>query len=137
MGDFNKALEYAEIEVKLNPTLEFGYFVRGEANKGLKKWLDSTKNYEKAISINGKYVEALLGLAYIKFKQNFFDEARELLLRAKKREEGNPEIHKQLGYVYQSSGQSGLAVESLETYLQIYPNAPDRGQVEALVKELR
>jgi tetratricopeptide (TPR) repeat protein len=137
MGDFNKALEYAEIEVKHNPTLEFGYFVRGEANKGLKKWLDSTKNYEKAISINGKYVEALLGLAYIKFKQNFFDEARELLLRAKKREEGNPEIHKQLGYVYRSSGQSGLAVESFETYLQIYPNAPDRGQVEALVKELR
>jgi len=137
MKDFQKALEYAELEVKLNPTLEFGYFVRGEAHKGLQAWLDATRNYEKAISINGKYVEALLGLAYIKFRQNFFDEARELLLRAKKREEGNPEIHKQLGYVYRSSGQSGLAVESFQTYLQIYPNAPDRGQIEGLIKQLK
>jgi tetratricopeptide (TPR) repeat protein len=137
MKDFKKALEYAESEVKLNPTLEFGYYVRGEANKGLKEWLAATKNYEKAISINGKYVEALLGLAYIKFRQNFFDEARELLLRAKKQEEGNPEIYKQLGHVYRSSGQSGLAVESFQTYLEIYPNAPDRGQIEGLVRQLK
>ncbi|MCO4793074.1 MAG: tetratricopeptide repeat protein [Bacteriovoracaceae bacterium] len=137
MGDAKKALEFAEEEVKLNPTLEFGYFVRAEANLKLKKWLDATKNYEKAISINGKYVEALLGLAAIKLRQNFNEESRELLLRAKKKEEGNPEIHKQLGYVYRASGQSGLAIESFETYLQIYPNAPDRGQIEGLIKQLK
>ena len=137
MKDFKKALENAELEVKLNPTLEYGYYVRGEANMGIKEWLVATKNYEKAISINGKYVEALLGLAYIKFRQNFFDEARELLLRAKKQQEGNPKIYKMLGNVYRSSGQSGLAVESFETYLQIYPNAPDRSQMERLIKQLK
>ena len=137
MKDFKKALENAELEVKLNPTLEYGYYVRGEANVGIKEWLGATKNYEKAISINGKYVEALLGLAYIKFRQNFFDEARELLLRAKKQQEGNPKIYKMLGNVYRSSGQSGLAVESFETYLQIYPNAPDRSQMERLIKQLK
>jgi tetratricopeptide (TPR) repeat protein len=137
MKDFKKALENAELEVKLNPTLEYGYFIRGEANMTIKEWLVATKNYEKAISINGKYVEALLGLAYIKFRQNFFDEARELLLRAKKQQEGNPKIYKMLGDVYRSSGQSGLAVESFETYLQIYPSAPDRSQMERLIKQLK
>jgi tetratricopeptide (TPR) repeat protein len=136
-GDANKALALSEEEVRLNKTLEFGYFIRAESYKALKKFQEAINDYEKSISINGKYVEALMGLAWIKHRQNFYEEARELYLRARKHDESNPEIYKRLGYVYKSTGNSGLAMESFQTYLDIFPAAPDRTRIEQEIKALR
>ena len=137
MGDPDQALKYAEQEIKQNKTLEYGYYIRGEAYKAKKEFQPAINNFEKAVSINGKSVEALMGLAWIKHRQNFYEEARELYLRAKKSDESNPEVYKRLGYVYKSTGNSGLAVESFQNYLDIYPAAPDRIRIEQEIKVLR
>ena len=137
MGKIDDSLKYAEKEIKHNPTLEFGYYMRAECYKASKEFQKAINNYEKAISINGKYVEALMGLGWIKHRQNYYEEARELYLRAKKSDESNPEVYKRLGYVYKTTGNSGLAMESFQTYLDLYPAAPDRIKIEQEIKALR
>ncbi len=135
--DFKQALSYAELEVKLNQTLKFGYYIRGEVYKKLEKYLKASSNFEKAISIDSKYVEALMGLGWLKHRQNFFEEARELYLRARKNDSSNPKIYRALGYAYKATGDSGYAMESFQTYLDISPAAPDRIKIEKEIKSLR
>jgi tetratricopeptide (TPR) repeat protein len=137
MGDLDQGLKFAEKEVFKNKTLEYGYFIRGEAYKAKKNYQSAISNYEKAISINGKSVDSLMALGWIKHRQNFYEEARELYLRAKSSDESNAEVYKRLGYVYKSTGNSGLAVESFQTYLDGYPGAPDRIRIEQEIKQLR
>ena len=77
-----------------------------------------------------------MSLGWIKLSQRDYDIARELYLRAKRQEPSNPQIRKQLGFIYQGIGQSGLAIEEFSTYLKLFPNAPDRAQVQNQIRAL-
>lgn len=135
--DYKKAMEHAEKEIKGNPSLESGYYIKGEILRLEGNYQESAKLLEKAISIEGKSVEALLALGWIKMRQNYLDTARELYLRAMKEDRSVPDIHLQLGHIYRSSGQSQLAVESYETYLKLYPDAPNKQEIQNRIRQLR
>lgn len=135
--NYEKALEMAEKEIKFSPELEHGYYIKGDIHRRKGEYVKSIKNFEKAIAINGKNPEVLASLADIKHRQNYLDEAREYYMRALKVEPGNPILHKQLGHVFRSIGQSGLAIESYKIYLDLYPNAPDRRQIESVMKRIK
>ncbi|MCR9203218.1 MAG: tetratricopeptide repeat protein [Halobacteriovoraceae bacterium] len=130
--DYKNAMEAAKKEKENNPKIYHGYYIYGEIQRllGTQESVSlAVKNLEKAISINPQNVESLMSLGWIKLSQRNHEIARELYLRAKRQEPSNPEIRKQLGFVYQGIGQSGLAIEEFQTYLKLYPNAPDRNQV--------
>lgn len=135
--DYDLALEHADKEIEGNPTLDTGYYIKGEVQRLQGNYQESVKMLEKAISINGQSVEALLALGWIKMRQNYLDTARELYLRALKRDPSIPDIHLQLGHIYRSSGQGKLAIDSYETYLKLYPNAPDKRKIQNLMRQLR
>lgn len=137
--DYKNALEAAEKEKTNNPKIYHGYYIFGEIQRLLgtqESVSKAVKNLEKAISIDPQNVESLMSLGWIKLSQRNYEIARELYLRAKRQEPSNPEIRKQLGFVYQGIGQSGLAIEEFQTYLKLYPNAPDRGQVQNQIQVL-
>jgi len=134
--DYKKALEAAEKEVENNKDIYNGHYILGETYRLLGKYNKSIKSLERAISIDPRNVESLMALGWIKLNQRYYDIARELYLRAKKQQSSNPEIRKQLGFIYQGIGQSGLAIEEFGTYLKLYPNAPDRAQVEGQIRAL-
>ena len=58
-------------------------------------------------------------------------------LKAQKEEPNNPEIHKQLGFIFNASGQSSLAAESFENYLRLNPGASDKSEIEKYIRALR
>jgi tetratricopeptide (TPR) repeat protein len=126
MRDYKRAKKAAELEISNNPTLYNGWYIMGETYRLTGNYKAAIKNLEKSISIMPKSVEALKSLGWIKLSQRFYDIARELYLRAKKGAPNDPEIRKQLALIYRGIGQSGLAVEEYQTYLKLYPNAPDR-----------
>jgi len=134
MGKLDKALEFAELEIKKNPKIPEGYYITGEVLAKKEQWPQAIKNLEKAVTIDFSYVEALLSLGILKRKQNSYEQSRELLLRALKQEPNNPIIHKELGYVYRAVGQGVLAAESFNTYLTLMPSATDRSEIEALIR---
>lgn len=120
------SLKMAQSEITSNPEIYYGWYIQGETHRLMKNYNEAIKSLEKAISIEPKSVDVLKSLGWIKLNQRHFDIARELYLRAKKRAGNDPEIRKQLGYIYKGIGQSVLAIEEFETYLKLYPNAPDR-----------
>lgn len=137
MKDIKSAMDMAEREVKNNPSLEFGYFILGEVYRLQKDYRKAELNFKRSISKNGRYVEALMGMGWIKWKQGYLDRAREYYLKALKENQNNGEIHRALGYIYKDIGQSSLAIDSFRVYLDLTPAARDRGQIQALMKSLR
>lgn len=138
MDNMEKAYEFAELEIKNNPKIPQGYFMAGQV---LAKREATSKNVtaamrmlERAVTIDYGYADALIALANLKRRQNSFDQARELLLRALKVEQNNPVIHRELGHVYRAVGQGSLAAESFKTYLTLLPSAGDRSEIEALIR---
>lgn len=137
-----KAVEHAQREIDGNPEIDAGYYIMGEALrvealKTTRDFTESVKFLERAISINGKSTEALMALGWIRYGQNFLEASRELYLRALREDPSIPDIHKQLGFIYRNSGQGRLAAESFNTYLQLMPNAPDRNQIETIIRQTR
>lgn len=137
MGKIKQALEAAQKEVKLNSSLEFGYYALGEVYRAQKNFKDAELNFKRSISKNGRYVEALMSMGWIKWKQGYLDKAREYYLKALKDNQNNGEIHRSLGFIYKDIGQSSLAIESFRVYLDLTPSAKDRAQIQSLMKRLR
>jgi tetratricopeptide (TPR) repeat protein len=134
---YKQAMVHGQKEVENHPTKEHGHYVVGEIYRLMQDYLKAVPKLEKALSINGKFKQSLLSLAWVKFRQNYLETARELYLRALKRDPGDGNIHKQLGNIYRLIGQGGLALESYNTYLQLVPNAPDEKKIRQLIKHLQ
>ena len=133
---FEDALSLSEKEIDGNSELYYGYYIKGEIYRRMGKYTLSIENLERAISIDANSVETLIALGWINLRQNFVEKARELYLRAKNKEENNPEVRKQLGLIYQSIGQDALAVDELKVYLQLKPDASDRRDIEFIIRRL-
>ncbi|MCK5883569.1 MAG: tetratricopeptide repeat protein [Bacteriovoracaceae bacterium] len=135
--EYSKALEFAKLEREYNGAKEFGFSVAGEILRRMEKYPESIKMLEQAIARNGKSLDSLTSLAWIKSRQNYYDESKELYLRVLREEPGNPNIHRSLGYVYKSMGQSKLAIESFKVYLDLSPSATDKARIKQEIKFLR
>ncbi|TDJ08804.1 MAG: tetratricopeptide repeat protein [Deltaproteobacteria bacterium] len=132
-----KAEEAAKLEIKENPNRAYGYFALGEVYKNKKDWSNAVRQFEKAISLDPSFTEALMGLGWIKQRQNYFTEAQELYARALKEDSSLAPLHREMGFLYKSMGQSGLAIESFETYLKLDPTAKDAPRMKQWIKQLR
>ena len=129
-GDADAAMEAARKEAALNPRTPDGHFMRGEVLSRAGEAAKAAQSYERALMIDHEHVDSLVRLAAIRKAQNKFETARELLLRALKLDPSRPEVHKELGYVYKGIGQSTLASEYLETYLNLAPGAADSAEIK-------
>lgn len=132
-----EAEQEADKEISLNPGSELGYFAKAKVKYIQKLYAVSTKLLERSISLNGNFVDGLKLLAFIKKKQNYLDQAKELYIRARSVEQGDAEIHKQLGEIFERTGQRALALESYKVYLEINVNAKDRSRIQAKMRRLK
>lgn len=137
LGKLDSALEDAEQEIKFNPEIYEGYYVQGEVYRLKGDMGKALKSLEKAVTKDPKSVETLMAMGWIKLAQRYYEQARDLYMRAKAREQDNPQIRRSLGIIYQKIGQSKLALEEFEIYLKLDPGAKDRKAIEANIRALR
>jgi tetratricopeptide (TPR) repeat protein len=137
LNDLDKGMENAQEEIKYNPELDLGYYAAGEIHFRKKEYPEAIQFLEKAITKNSSSLNALKALAKIKADQGYHAEAREMLLRALKDHQSDPGAHRDLGMVYKNMGQSALAVEEFEVYLQLAPEAPDKAQITSEIATLK
>ena len=125
-----------EKEKLYNPTSELASVVLGEISYKKKEYREAIANYEKALNLNPKSVDALIALAVIKLNQNHGSQALDLLMLASKYDKNNPEIAKQLGFAYKAAGQRSQAKDQFEIYLKLNPGASDRADIEQVMRAL-
>ncbi len=136
-GSATEALKMGEREVEFNPRIYHGHYITGEIYRLKGDIPKATKMLEKAVSLKPDSTEALYSLCWIKRRQNYLELALQYCRSAKNKDPSDPKIRKELGNVYAGIGQSELAVEEFETYLNLYPNAPDKSQVETNIRVLK
>ena len=147
-GNLKKASDYAKEEAELNPSSEYGFVIAGEIfNSEREKTRDRTKilqlarkaikSFEKAIRLNPRSVEALIGLGKLKLGQGKNNEAVDLFKRANKEDLSFADVYKLLGEAYTARGELGFAIESYKSYLEVNKLAPDKEQIQEMIRKLK
>ena len=131
--DLDGALKEVEADVKSNGDNDAGLTLMAQiyAEKG--ELVQAENFYKRAQKLNPRAFESLVGLADISTKRNNFDLALDLYKKAMREKGDEPIIHKKIGDVYRLLGQGALAVESYKLYLDMSPEASDKGQVESYI----
>ncbi|HXH75067.1 MAG TPA: tetratricopeptide repeat protein [Bacteriovoracaceae bacterium] len=105
---------------------------------GKKGELTEAENYyKKAQKMNPKSYDAMVGMADISTKRNNFDIALDLYKRAMDQKSDEAVLHRKVGDVYRLLGQGSLAMESYKMYLEMDPDAADKGTVQNYINMMQ
>lgn len=136
-GDVDPAIASFEKAAELNPealpiflALGEAYFSKGENEKAI-------ESYQQAITIDPENPGAHYNLGMVYYKLNRTEHA---LLSFDKCIEFAPEnatAHYQAGLASIKNGDLKRAIEYLDTFLKLEPDAPEAGQVKAIIEELK
>jgi tetratricopeptide (TPR) repeat protein len=127
------ALSLVQKDLKENGDSDIALVLLGEIYVQKGDFAEAETAFKRAQKINPKSYEALVGLADISTKRNNFDLALDLYQKAMSQKGDEPIIHKKIGDVYRLLGQGSLAIESYKMYLEMNPDAPDKGQIESFI----
>jgi len=122
-GDNEGALVLLKKEVELYPDQETSKILLAQIylTKGL---LNDSEKWYKSVQIQApKSVDALKGLAFIKFKRGEFEPAISIYKKVLKLRPDDASVYLILGDIYKSMGQFKEAKESFKTYLEIDPDS--------------
>lgn len=135
LGSFADALRFATAEKRANPALAGGYELAGDVYMATRDFKAATKEFQRASQISPT-VPNILALARAYRLTDSLDVAQSLIQRAIKTEDGNPEIYKEQGAVFEAQGARSEAVIAYTKYLDLSPNASDRSLIEARIKNI-
>jgi len=136
LENYEQSFADLDADIKENGDYEEAFVLKGDISAKQEKYIDAENFYKQAQKMNPKSFGAIMGLANVNFKRGLFDSALDLYSRAVKQEPGKPDIHRQLGETYRFLGQGALAIESYKMYLELYPTAPDKDQIEQNIRIL-
>lgn len=111
--------------------MAYSAYARNELDKGLTA-------ATRATELNPGSADALIILGTIERLAKQFVQAEASLLKAKKINDQNPDLHWQLALLYGNNlNRFKEAADELELYLSLSPNAANREQVRALIADFR
>lgn len=95
------------------------------------------KFYEDCLKINDRSYLSYNGLGNFHLKTNQFEKAVDFYTKAIKIDpKRSAKIYKNRAYLLDKLGKSSDAKADLQSYLKIFPKAPDRGVIEQAIREL-
>ena len=97
LKQFDKAIEYLNRSIEINPNLPNSYNNRGIVFSELKKFEKAIIDYDKVISLNPKFLEAHLNKAISLKNIKKFSEAKECFENCIKLDSLNPKVYLNLG----------------------------------------
>ncbi|MBA2403268.1 MAG: tetratricopeptide repeat protein, partial [Bdellovibrionales bacterium] len=131
--DYDQALKEVEADLKANGDNDADLTLMAQIYMEKDELVKAENLFKQAQKINPKAFDTLVGLADISTKRNNFDLALDLYKKAMQQKNDEPIIHRKIGDVYRRLAQGALAVESYKMYLEMAPEAADKGQVEAYI----
>lgn len=139
LGKPDKAVDTLNAALKLDPEAFNPRLNLGIALLEAKHFVEAQAQLNEAVKRNtsAPTPHMYLGLVLVHLGNN--DEAEKELILATQTNGAHsvPQAHYYLGGLYWKKRDYGRAVEQLETYLQMAPNAPDAERVRTTIKDLR
>ena len=138
LGQVNKAVEVLKQACKLDPDAFVSRLNLGIGLLELKQFSDSEEQLREALKRNSNSATTNMYLGIALLRLNKFDDSEKHLLvatQANAAQLGMANYY--LGGIYWRKKDYPRAVEQLEKYLVLAPNAPDAERVRATVKDLR
>ncbi len=138
LGHKEKAIETLREAVKLNPEAYGPRLNLGIALLEAKKFLEAEEQLRQALKLNSSLPTGHMYLGLCLVRLSRYDEAEKELLAAIEGS-GNQLAMAQyyLGGIYWKKEQYPKAIEALEAYLKLTPNAQDAERVRATIKDFR
>lgn len=135
--DFPKALEMAQMEQHINPNIAESYLLAAEAYYRMGQYSSCASEYQKAIPKRPQTADIYINMARCYRLSGALESAVTILDQAAQKESGHPDIYKELGATFHMQGLLVEAYTAYERYLALAPNAPDRDDIERIMKELQ
>ena len=137
MKQSDRALEMAMAERKLNPDISESYTLAAESYYQQKQYFLCTQEYQQAIAKGLDTSDTYIKLARCQRLSGQLDAALSMLSQASQREDGNPNIYKELGALYHMMGDYIKAIESYKRYLQLDPQAKDKSFIKGQIYKIQ
>lgn len=138
LGHTQKAIETLKEAVKLNPEAYGPRLNLGIALLEAKKFSEAEQQLREALKQNSSLPTGHMYLGLCLVRLNRYDDAeKELLLAIQGSNNQLAMAQYYLGGIYWKKEEYPKAVEALEAYLKLTPNAQDAERVRATIKELR
>lgn len=134
--DYKRALDEAALERAANPELVDTYLLAAEAYFGAKQYSNCAAEYQQATK-RTRSAGLLVRMARCYRLSGATESAESILRQALSLESGNADLYKEYGAIYHVKGMASEAVTAYETYLNLAPNAADRGQIEEKMRKVR
>jgi tetratricopeptide (TPR) repeat protein len=135
-GDFDDAKKAATEEKSRNPNLSDPYILTAEVDYAQKQYADCASEYSQAIKLRPQSAELYVKAARCYRQSNSLDIAQDMLSLAKQKENGYADIYREQGALFQLKGDNESALEAYQIYQELAPNAPDKAQIDAIVRQL-
>ena len=138
--DYDKAIDYLNSSIKLNPNLPDAYNNRGIAFSNKKLYQKSIEDYNKALNLNKKFFDAYLnkGVSLRNIRQEKL--AIECFKNCIKLNPKNPKIYNNLGNIYKDLNEYQKAIEHYSKAIQLDENHTDayfnRGNLFLILKHI-
>ncbi len=131
LGRASDAVVELRDEVKLNPRNSKAWAELGEQLSAIGSYSDSIQAFSQAGEIDPRNADAKSGAGYVNFLKRNYPAAISLLQTAIALDKGNPKHYKRLGDALKASGDREGARRAYQSYLDLYPDAPDRAEVQS------
>ncbi len=136
LGDYQQAMEFVQDEKNNNPNLADPFLLAAEIHSRAQQYKECAAEYSKAIKLRPTGAELYVKAAACYRLSDAIDIAEDMLSIAQEKESGFPDIYREQGYIFDKKGFKTQAIQALEKYLELSPNAQDRSSVESKIKSL-
>ena len=128
--NYDSALQAAQFEIKNNPVHLDAYVLAARALMQKQDFGNALLLLNKALTINPTYVPLLMNAGIANHQTKSYAAAQSLYERALQIDQANAEVHKRLSLLFLDLGNIDRRRQHCKAYLDLFPDAPDRAQVE-------
>ena len=121
----------------INPDIAESYIIAAEAYFNLRQYSNCAAEYQKSVGKAKQGATTYVRMARCYRLSGAIDAAQSLLRQATSIESGNPDIYKEQGEIFRTRGLADEAIGAYDTYIRLQPNAPDRSEVENMIRKVQ
>lgn len=136
MNQTKLAVEQAILERQQNPMLADSYVLAADAYRKMAKYNDAIAEYQKAVQRRPQSAEIYVKMAICYRLIGNLDVSEQMLVTAKSKESGYPEIYKETGAILEKKGKALEAIQAYRRYLSLKPGAKDADIIRIRIQAL-
>ncbi|MCS7311742.1 MAG: tetratricopeptide repeat protein [Acidobacteria bacterium] len=136
-GRWDEALQAADHALHLDEDLILAYAAKAYALAGKGSFEDALKVLQAAREKAPDHVEVAYATGLVRYLQKAYKGAAPALQEAVDKDPQRPYAHYYLGMTYYNLNQKATAIQYLENFLRLAPEAPEASQVRDLLQRLK